>query len=405
MSTILLVTITKTETQAVLENVLKATDRPWQRKHIGKKTFYDLGKIGGAEVFLVQSEMGVSTPGGALITIHEAIEALSPIAIIMVGIAFGTRPHKQQLGDILVAKQIMAYEPGKERGRFIPRGDRVTCSTVLLDKFRSGELDWLGASVHFGLVLSGEKLVNDLAFRTRLLEIEPEAIGGEMEGVGLYTAAQDAKLDWILVKAICDWADGNKTDDAQALAANNAAAFLMHVLKQGGWEGLVENGSIPQQKTPGAKIQQPAGNNVPQIGPARGENIHTRPVYNIQGGVHAGRDTILGDQTNITYFIENIQSAGEFVTALAALQAQITVLMQQVDLNNAQHRALETALFSITQAAAEAQKPKPERSQVKQTLTEAKETLEMLSGSVKAAVGLGGVLAGLIGLVSKLFGG
>ncbi len=57
-----------------------------------------------------------------------------------------------------------------------------------------------------------------------------------MEGAGLYVAAHDAKVDWILVKAICDWADGNKDDTAQALAARNAAEFVLHVLNLGGWD-------------------------------------------------------------------------------------------------------------------------------------------------------------------------
>jgi nucleoside phosphorylase len=105
----------------------------------------------------------------------------------------------------------------------------------LLDRFRSGDNDWQYAPTHFGLVLSGEKLVDDLTFREWLLKIEPEAIGGEMEGAGLYAAARNAKVDWILVKAICDWADGTKNDDAQQLAARNAAQFVLHVLQLGGW--------------------------------------------------------------------------------------------------------------------------------------------------------------------------
>ena len=91
-------------------------------------------------------------------------------------------------------------------------------------------------------------------FRDQLLALEPEAIGGEMEGIGLYTAAQGEKVDWILVKAICDWADGNKETDKtskastensdkaikktkttstvrdQKIAARNAAQFVIHVL-------------------------------------------------------------------------------------------------------------------------------------------------------------------------------
>jgi nucleoside phosphorylase len=90
--------------------------------------------------------------------------------------------------------------------------------------------------------------VDNVDYRDQLRMLEPEAIGGEMEGVGLYTAAQNAKVDWILVKAICDWADGNKSgektvvsrdgdskkistkDRDQKIAARNAAEFTIHVL-------------------------------------------------------------------------------------------------------------------------------------------------------------------------------
>ncbi|MBN1810847.1 MAG: hypothetical protein JXA14_03330, partial [Anaerolineae bacterium] len=162
---------------------------------------------------------------------------------------------KQQLGDILVAKQLLAYEPQKvdlKRGQ-IPRGDRTTSAERLLDRFRSGDNDWQGAPTHFGLVVSGEKLVNDPAFRDWLLKTEPEAIGGEMEGAGLYVAARDAKVDWILVKAICDWGDGDKNDEAQPRAARNAAQFVLHVLQLGGWD---EPEGSSQQVASSDAIQQ-----------------------------------------------------------------------------------------------------------------------------------------------------
>ena len=208
----------------------------WKREFIDRKTYYPLGEVGGVKVFMVQSEMGSSTPGGSLLTVHKAIQALSPTAVIMVGIAFGTRPRKQKMGSVLVSKQLQTYEPQKVTdGAYVPRGDRVTASTHLLDKFASGDLDWKGdAPVQFGLILSGEKLVNAAKFRDSLLELEQEAIGGEMEGVGLYVAASDAKVDWLLVKAICDWGDGSKNDEHQQVAARNAAAFTLHVIQEGG---------------------------------------------------------------------------------------------------------------------------------------------------------------------------
>ncbi|MCP4702539.1 MAG: tetratricopeptide repeat protein [Gammaproteobacteria bacterium] len=233
-----MVTATKTEARAVLETFSKAPDGDRTRRIIGNKTYYSLGVHGGAPVFMTQSEMGIATPGGSLPTIQQAIQDLRPQAVIMCGIAFGLRPDKQQLGDILIARQILYYEPGKtdtRQGR-ISRGDRAVASIRLLDRFRSGDNDWQGARTHFGLVLSGEKLVNDPDLRDSFLKTEPEAVGGEMEGAGLYAAASQTKTDWILVKAICDWADGDKNDEDQSSAARNAAEFVLHVLQLGGWE-------------------------------------------------------------------------------------------------------------------------------------------------------------------------
>ncbi|MCU0485841.1 MAG: PQQ-binding-like beta-propeller repeat protein [Anaerolineales bacterium] len=232
---ILLVTATDVEAQAVLQTFARVPGQPIARNVFGEKIFYPLGQFGGAELWMVQSEMGTATPGGALLTIRNAIQHLHPRAVIMVGIAFGTDMQWQTLGDVLVAQRVACYEPGNQAGRFIPRGDRVTASTTLLDKFHSGKLDWEGAPVHFGLVLSGEKLINDLDFRHELLEHEPEAIGGEMEGAGLYAAAQDGQVDWLLVKGISDFADGERHREYQPRAAANAAAYVRHVLERCGW--------------------------------------------------------------------------------------------------------------------------------------------------------------------------
>jgi len=42
-------------------------------------------------------------------------------------------------------------------------------------------------------MLSGEKLVDNLQFRQELEQKEPEALGGEMEGHGLYVAARHSR--------------------------------------------------------------------------------------------------------------------------------------------------------------------------------------------------------------------
>jgi len=97
-----------------------------------------------------------------------------------------------------------------------PRGDKVSASPRLLQRFRNARLDWQTANDYFGLVLSGEKLIDDEEFVRELLSREPEAIGGEMEGEGLYVSCLTAKKDWILVKAVCDWADGRRAKIRQS---------------------------------------------------------------------------------------------------------------------------------------------------------------------------------------------
>jgi nucleoside phosphorylase len=75
-------------------------------------------------------------------------------------------------------------------------------------------------------------LVDAEAFKASLLATYPQAIGGDMEGVGLAAAAVRQNVPWILVKAICDWADGNKHENHQALAAAAAVSLVHHVLSQ-----------------------------------------------------------------------------------------------------------------------------------------------------------------------------
>jgi nucleoside phosphorylase len=85
--------------------------------------------------------------------------------------------------------------------------------------------------MHFGPILSGEKLIDDLDFKNALMDQYPNAIGGEMEGAGLWSAAGRAGKDWILVKGVCDWADGRKNDSFQEMAAASAVSIALHVFE------------------------------------------------------------------------------------------------------------------------------------------------------------------------------
>lgn len=239
---VLLVTVAAVEAKAVLDLFPKS-----KLHHIGDQTYHDLGITGDAWTFMVQSEMGPGGQGGAMFTILEGITNLHPSAVVMVGIAFGMNEKGQAIGDILVSRQILDYDLQRigtdDDGKriILPRGDRPSASPRMLSRFRAAANYWqVPPKVRFGLVLSGAKLVDNQDFRDQLLTFELEAIGGEMEGGGLYAAAQRKKVDWILVKAICDWADGNKKQvegQRQKEAAENAARFTKYVIEKGGFNG------------------------------------------------------------------------------------------------------------------------------------------------------------------------
>jgi nucleoside phosphorylase len=210
-----------------------------QRLFIGDHTYFALGVIGGCELFLVKCEAGAGGVGGSLATLNDAVRHIQPYSIIMPGIAFGLKPDNQQLCEVLLSKQIMAYDLKRVTEdkdgvvTITPRGDRPSASPRLHDRFWSGSRDWKVTKVHDGLIFSGDTLVDSPSFKKDLLKLEPEAIGGEMEAAGVCVAAVKGHIDWIIVKAICDWGE-NKDKKYQEPAANNAVCLVFHVIKQGG---------------------------------------------------------------------------------------------------------------------------------------------------------------------------
>jgi nucleoside phosphorylase len=236
---ILIVTVTEVETSAVIKAFEQATGIKEKPRPIGDRIYSDLGTINNVRFFLTRSEMGSNGLGGSQNTVSKGINALSPISVIMVGIAYGFDDKKQSIGDILVAEQLLLYglqrlsthEDGQEK--IIVRGDKSHASPWLINRFKHASQSFHDATVKFGVVVTDDKLIDNINRRDQIRRLETEAIGGEMEGAGLYVACHDKKVDWILVKSICDWAcnKGEDKKSRQLIAAQNAAAFLLHTLQ------------------------------------------------------------------------------------------------------------------------------------------------------------------------------
>lgn len=205
------------------------------------RVYYQLGKHGGQNLVLIHSRQATIE---AMKSAEIAIEVFHPNAVIALGIAFGINSEKQQIGEVLISESITTYELARinKDGSITPRGPRPPASKYLRDWFH--QLDaYLNANNsaeyakrYFGSMFSGDKLIDNVDYRDQLAKIDLEAIGGEMEGTGIYHACEASKTDWIVVKAICDFADGNKgnnKDTNQKIAAENAARLVKAALEFG----------------------------------------------------------------------------------------------------------------------------------------------------------------------------
>lgn len=228
---LLIVTCNEFESEAVMEAF-----GPVQTFTPGSPSMGSLGVHHGVHLYHLVSRQGNQR---AQMAMREAIQLLRPRSIVACGVAFGAQPEKQRIGDVVVATQIVEYELTRiGTSRPLHRGAIQEASPHFLQRLATlkhhARQDCKLPVMHMGQVLSGEKLIDHLEFRDGLLEQFPEAIGGEMEGVGLFMAASSARIDWCLLKGICDFADGQKNtpskDADQKLAAENAVYVLKCLL-------------------------------------------------------------------------------------------------------------------------------------------------------------------------------
>lgn len=221
------------------------------------RLYYRLGLIGGHKIVLLHSPQATIE---AMQSTQAAIAAWQPKAIIAMGIAFGVDRNKQKIGDVLIAEYLIPYELARVNSdaEMTLRGSRPPASKKLFQAFQQLNAHLAATRavdyppLRFGGIFTGDKLIDSADFLAALLKHAPEAIGGEMEGKGLFEAASSAGLDWIVVKAICDFADGNKNtatkEHDQATAARHAAMVVKALLELNSFDWQKANKNPTQKK-------------------------------------------------------------------------------------------------------------------------------------------------------------
>lgn len=133
---IVLLTANDTELKAVLRLLKPLPDQEKVLKSpIDAETYY-IGMFGESKTVITKCQMGSMESGSSTFAAYDAHKFWNPRGIIMVGIAFGKNPDKQKIGDVLVASQIISYEPARDCvNEYIPRGSIPPSDPTLLNRF------------------------------------------------------------------------------------------------------------------------------------------------------------------------------------------------------------------------------------------------------------------------------
>jgi nucleoside phosphorylase len=221
-------------------------------------TALDYGTVGANRVLHIHTRQGEDSA----VRVQRAVSAFDPAAILAVGICWGARDEdpdpakRQRIGDVLIARQIK--DTGSKRvkdGQTSYPGQQADSSGSLVEALQTVLPEWQTKDperhrVDSGLLVSEPTLFNDKPARDAVAN-KLGALGGEMEGAGILRWAHELKVDWLLIKAICDW--GYKKDNAnkqadQEFAAKQAATLVRHFVGRvniGGMFGGRNSGAQP----------------------------------------------------------------------------------------------------------------------------------------------------------------
>ena len=196
--------------------------------------------------------LGMGRVQAALAT-ADAIRRWHPRYILLIGIAGGMASQGINLGDILLANQIVDYELQK----LTSNGPQIRWETHQSDPQLLGVCQaylgsnyWLSllsekrpgsgeTTIHIGPIASGDKVIAFGEVLARYSAMWPKLIGVEMEASGVAAAAfqSSEKPGFFMIRCVSDLADEEKgspkVNKWRSYAYDAAASFAISILKNG----------------------------------------------------------------------------------------------------------------------------------------------------------------------------
>ena len=193
-----------------------------------------LGNYGPSKVAIIRTGTGPDKAEKMLKSVQKVVKAEYVIAI---GVCFGAKKSKTNIGDIIVAESIIDTTEKRHEGEK---------TIVIPETYRCGEnlfnMLWLddtietegkSVKIHHGPLASEKSLLRSAKVKEEIFGQVPKALGGEMEANGIRKAADESekKFEWIVIKAIVDWGNEDKDKKWQPFGAVSCARYILKRLK------------------------------------------------------------------------------------------------------------------------------------------------------------------------------
>ncbi|XP_067018453.1 uncharacterized protein [Acropora muricata] len=194
------------------------------QKEIGYVYFGRMGDVSDQEklkVALINCSIGAATPGGSLTVVQNAVRVLGPKAVFSVGTCISLGLEKARIGDVVISSRLTTTE-----------GFKTPASARLGSLAQDAPFGWEAPLKHpdereIEVHCNGDILSQSLTEKCQyddICEQYPEAIAIETEGKGVYAAAYDANVEWVIVKGVASYFHQSQSAIAEWMSFASAMA-------------------------------------------------------------------------------------------------------------------------------------------------------------------------------------
>ncbi|XP_015754485.1 PREDICTED: uncharacterized protein LOC107334098 isoform X2 [Acropora digitifera] len=180
-------------------------------------------------VALMTSSEGAATPRGSLVVSQIAFRVLRPKAVFSVGTCISLDSEKVRRGDVVISSKLTTAE-----------GFKVPVSPRLGHLVKDAPYGWVPplknpAKSEVNIHPDGDILSLSLTLMRHYHDIckeYPGAVAIETEGKGIYAAAHDTNIEWVIVKGVARYFHQSQsaTSEWMSFASSMAASVVAKML-------------------------------------------------------------------------------------------------------------------------------------------------------------------------------